>query len=323
MPLIIGAAVAVLVLMAVFVGALGAAIPGSGTTNPPCQPDPGRGAADIPPSYLALYVKAGKRYGIGWNILAAVGKVESDHGRGHGPGIASGTNQAGAAGPMQFISETWATFGVDGDHDGRKSVFDPADAIPAAASYLKHGGAPEKIRAALFQYNHSTAYVEKVLRQARVYSETRTPKPASPGGRGCTGASPFSTVAPPGQAAAKAIAYAHAQLGKPYRWGALGPNAFDCSGLTFAAYRAAGITIPRVSGDQWRHEPHIPRGQGQPGDLVFFNSGPGTSTTSPGHVGLVIGHDKMIAAPHTGTVVQIQPYSRNTLLGFARPRPHR
>jgi cell wall-associated NlpC family hydrolase len=310
-PLLIGVVVAVIGVIVVLLAVIGAVIPGSGTGGGACQPAAGTGAADIPPTYLALYRKAGQDYGIGWNVLAAVGKIESDHGRGPGSGIRSGTNSAGAAGPMQFLRGTWNEFGVDGNHDGRTNVYDPADAIPAAARYLQHNGAPAKIRAALFRYNHSTSYVDTVLAQARTY--------AAQGDTPDSGCAALFTTLPPGPAATKAIAFARAQLGKPYVWGAAGPKSFDCSGLVYAAYRAAGISIPRVSGDQWRQGHHITIGQEQPGDLVFFNSGPGTSTTNPGHVGLVIGGGQMIAAPHTGTVVQIQPYSRPTLLGFTRP----
>ncbi|MER7544770.1 NlpC/P60 family protein [Spirillospora sp. NPDC127506] len=319
MPLVVGAAAALLGLVAVLVAVLGAVLPGSGSQSGACQPAPGESVSDIPPAYLRLYRAAGSRYGIGWHLLAGVGKVESDHGRGTGPGISSGRNHAGAAGPMQFMPGTWAAFGVDGDHDGRRDVYDPADAIPAAARYLRHGGAPERVRAALFQYNHSRAYVGKVLRQARAYAQGGAHAETSPAE--CAGA--FSTAPPPGKAAAKAIAYARAQLGKPYVWGATGPGAFDCSGLTYAAYRAAGVDIPRVSGAQWRQGPRVPHGREQPGDLVFFNSGPGTSTSNPGHVGLVVGGGKMVAAPHTGTVVQVQSYRRSTLLGFTRPTAHR
>ncbi|MFI0354223.1 NlpC/P60 family protein [Actinomadura sp. 9N407] len=323
MPVLIGAAAAVLMLVAVFVGALSAVLPGSGTGGATCQPGTAGSGTGIPAAYLTLYVKAGQRYGMGWHVLAAVGKVESDHGRGREPGIRSGTNEAGAAGPMQFLSGTWAAFGVDGDSDGDKDIYDPVDAVPGAARYLKHEGAPEKIRTALFHYNHSNTYVETVLRAARAYAKAGRPKTEIPSveSGACREAGSFSVQAPE-KAAARAIAFARAQLGKPYGWGAEGPGAFDCSGLTYAAYRAAGITIPRVSGDQWNRTPHIPRGREQPGDLVFFNSGPGTSTTNPGHVGLVIGRGKMIAAPHTGTVVQIQTYNRSTLLGFARPAPN-
>jgi cell wall-associated NlpC family hydrolase len=84
------------------------------------------------------------------------------------------------------------------------------------------------------------------------------------------------------------------------------------------AYRTAGIAIPRVAADQWQHEPHIPKGRQQPGDLVFFITN-GTPDR-PGHVGIVTGTNRMIVAPHTGTTVQEQPYqARRDLLGFARP----
>ncbi|MFB4285888.1 C40 family peptidase [Nonomuraea sp. MTCD27] len=119
----------------------------------------------------------------------------------------------------------------------------------------------------------------------------------------------------PGGQVAAVIAYAHAQLGKPYLWGAEGPAAFDCSGLTMRAYQAAGITIPRVAADQWRHGPPIPSGQEQPGDLAFFNM----QADSPGHVGLVLGGGQMIHAPNRRSVVRIDTYHRGDLIGFTRP----
>ncbi|WP_131737646.1 C40 family peptidase [Actinomadura roseirufa] len=330
MPLVIAVVIAVLTLMAVLIAVLGAVLSGSGIPSAACPPPPatgtpraGGGAADIPPTYLRLYLDAGTKYQIGWNVLAAVGEIESDHGRGTAPGIRSGTNLAGAAGPMQFMPGTWAAFGVDGDHDGRKEIYNPADAIPAAARYLRHNGAPARLRSALLHYNRSSNYVDRVTRQARAYTTTGPrPEPVAPSTGSCAAPGSVPAVPPAGPAAARAIAYAHAQLGKPYAWGAAGPSAFDCSGLTHAAYHAAGITIPRVSGAQWRHGPRIPHDREQPGDLVFFNSGPGTSTNNPGHVGLVIGGGKMIAAPHTGTVVQIQSYRHRAVLGFTRPTAH-
>jgi len=93
-----------------------------------------------------------------------------------------------------------------------------------------------------------------------------------------------TAVAAPGLAAAKAIAYARAQIGDPYQWGGTGPYVFDCSGLVMMAYRAAGVGIARTSGDQWATEPHV--SGPQPGDLVFFAGADGT-VASPGHVGLV------------------------------------
>ena len=85
------------------------------------------------------------------------------------------------------------------------------------------------------------------------------------------------------------------------------------------AYRAAGITIPRTSQQQWAAGPRIPASQAQPGDLVFFAGSDGTMT-APGHVGIVTGRDTMIDAPYTGQVVREESFSGSTdLVGFTRP----
>ena len=99
-------------------------------------------ARDIPTNYLALYHRAESEYGVPWNVLAGIGKIEADHGRSNEPGVHSGTNFAGAGGPMQFLAGTWASYGVDGNDDGRKDLYDPEDAIPGAAKYLRASGAP-------------------------------------------------------------------------------------------------------------------------------------------------------------------------------------
>jgi peptidoglycan hydrolase CwlO-like protein len=116
-------------------------------------------------AYRKLYREAAREYGFGgdWYILAAVGKVESDHGANMGP------STAGAMGPMQFLPSTWETSGVDGDGDGVANIMDPEDAIPAAAGYLQTGGAPQDWYAALFSYNHADWYVVKVLGVAEGY----------------------------------------------------------------------------------------------------------------------------------------------------------
>ena len=125
--------------------------------------------ADIPTSYLTLYRHAARRCpGLSWSVLAAIGKVESDHGRSHLPGVRSGWNTAGAAGPMQFgigvgrAGNAWARYGADFNRNGRRSVYDPGDAIPAAARYLCAHGAPRRLDRALYAYNHSWSYVAKV-----------------------------------------------------------------------------------------------------------------------------------------------------------------
>ena len=115
--------------------------------------------------YMELYETSAETYGFGpdWYILAAVGKVESNHGQN------PGTSYAGAMGPMQFMPSTWETSGVDGNGDGVANVMDPEDAIPAAARYLQAGGAPQDWYRALYSYNHADWYVKKVLGVAEAY----------------------------------------------------------------------------------------------------------------------------------------------------------
>jgi membrane-bound lytic murein transglycosylase B len=135
------------------------------------QPNPSRAAvADIPPGYLHLYRSAGARYRVPWSVLAAIGKVESDHGRVRLPGVRSGSNSAGACGPMQIgcvagskAGNAWARYGHGRPHD-------PAAAIPAAARYLVDHGARRNLDRALFAYNHSWSYVAKVKQLARRYA---------------------------------------------------------------------------------------------------------------------------------------------------------
>jgi membrane-bound lytic murein transglycosylase B len=135
------------------------------------QPRPSRAAvADIPAGYLRLYRQAGTRYRIPWPVLAAIGKVESDHGRVRLPGVRSGSNWAGACGPMQIgcvpgskAGNAWVRYGHGRPHE-------PADAIPAAARYLVDHGARRNLDRALFAYNRSQAYVAKVKAIARRYA---------------------------------------------------------------------------------------------------------------------------------------------------------
>jgi hypothetical protein len=142
------------------------------------QPAPSRAArADIPAGYLRHYQAAARRCpGLSWAVLAAIGKVESDHGRARLPGVRSGWNHAGAAGPMQFgigvgrAGNAWARFGRDFDGDGRISVYDPGDAIPAAARYLCAADAPRRLERAIYAYNHAWAYVAQVKAIARRYT---------------------------------------------------------------------------------------------------------------------------------------------------------
>ena len=157
-------------------GAAPATTAGAGSRRPPALAaaggtpgafiDPLAGRLGIPSEYLTLYRQAGARYGLDWTRLAAVGAVESVHGRARGAGVTSGANHRGASGPAQFLAATWDRFGVDGDGDGVRDPHDPADAIVAMASYLRASGAPEDWRGALRTYNHSEAYASAVERLA-------------------------------------------------------------------------------------------------------------------------------------------------------------
>jgi hypothetical protein len=130
----------------------------------------------IPSDYLELYQAAGQQLGVPWTLLAGIGSIETDHGRSTAAGVQSGVNFAGCcAGPMQFsiigaAGGTWGAYGVDANHDGRKDVYDPRDAIPAAASYLRASGAPGDLHRAIFAYNQSEAYVQQVLAKMRDYA---------------------------------------------------------------------------------------------------------------------------------------------------------
>ena len=117
-------------------------------------------------------------------------------------------------------------------------------------------------------------------------------------------------------AARTALRVAMRQLGKPYVWGAAGPDTFDCSGLTMYAYAAAGISLTHYTGAQWNEGRHVSQSQLRPGDLVFFN------TDAPlGHEGMYIGNGQFVHAPHTGDVVKVSSlsgYYQQTYAGAVR-----
>ncbi|WP_433402186.1 NlpC/P60 family protein [Streptomyces sp. CA-146814] len=122
---------------------------------------------------------------------------------------------------------------------------------------------------------------------------------------------PRSPVAAPNSRAARAVSFAHGAIGKPYVWGATGPNAFDCSGLTQAAWQAAGVSLPRTTYTQINAGQRVSRSELAPGDLVFFYSG-------ISHVGLYIGGGQMIHAPRPGAPVRIAPIDQMPFAGATR-----
>jgi cell wall-associated NlpC family hydrolase len=112
--------------------------------------------------------------------------------------------------------------------------------------------------------------------------------------------------------AAVAVQAAYNELGKPYSWGASGPNSFDCSGLTMWSWGKAGVSLPHSAEAQYSSGPHVSQADIQPGDLTFYGS-------PIHHVGIYIGNGNMISAPHSGDVVKIQPAFRSDYVGAARP----
>jgi cell wall-associated NlpC family hydrolase len=135
----------------------------------------------------------------------------------------------------------------------------------------------------------------------------------SEGGTLGTGAEPATNPV-----AAAAIAWARTRLGDPYVWGGSGPDVFDCSGLTQWAYAHAGINLPRVAADQYNAGPHPTWAELQPGDLLFWAYDM-SDPASIHHVTIYLGGGLMIAAPHTGTDVQIEPVYFQGLYGATRP----
>jgi peptidoglycan DL-endopeptidase CwlO len=135
---------------------------------------------------------------------------------------------------------------------------------------------------------------------ARRQAAEQAPPPPSPGS-GSTGGGGAGFPAPPpaGSIGEQAVAIAERELGVPYVWGGASPSTgFDCSGLTMWVYAQLGIHLDHFTGSQWNAGPHVPRDDLEPGDLVFFEP-------DIGHVGIYIGNNLFIHAPHTGTVVQI------------------
>jgi cell wall-associated NlpC family hydrolase len=280
------------------VGALAGALGALGASAAPAP-------AAVPARWAALdQAAAATCPGLPWQVLAAIGKVETDF----GPG--GEISSAGAEGPMQFEPATFAAYDhpVGADRAANPagspvppSIWNLSDSIWAAARYLcaNGGGAPATLANAVFAYNHSASYVAKVLSLAASYA---TPSSAASG------------------RLAVVVDAAWSQIGVPYVWGGETPGrGFDCSGLAQWAYAEAGISIPRTTFTQWDSPSlvHLPAEEAVPGDLVYFvGEGDGGSPTDPGHVGIYLGGDQMIDAPTTGETVQVDTFSTNPATGF-------
>jgi cell wall-associated NlpC family hydrolase len=293
-----GLAVALgIALVGTAVVASGVAFLGGGAGEPAAS---ATATAQIPPAMLALYQQAAATCpGLPWTVLAAIGTVESDNGQSNLPGVHSGANAAGAEGPMQFEPATYAEYARPVPPNGvtPPSPYDPTDAVYAAARLLCANGASggSNISGAIFAYNHSTAYVQQVLALAQSYAG------------GATDAVDASATS---NAGAVALEWALAQIGTPYVWGGETPGVgFDCSGLVQAAYAVADVKLPRVAQDQYDATPKVAAGAAlEPGDLVFFGSGPAGIDHVGLYVGVVGGRSVMVDAPFTGADVRAEAF---------------
>jgi cell wall-associated NlpC family hydrolase len=303
--------------------------------------------ADIPADYLVLYQRAATRFNIDWAALAAIGKLECDHGRLQAPGCnPPGTvNKAGATGPMQFLGSTWRAgtppmtvpglgpatsttgegYATDGDGDGFADVWNPADAIAGAARLLRASGAPADYRRALYAYNPADWYVDAVLAKAKEYRGAFAP-----------GASGSARVV---------LAWAVAHVGRfTYN---LGPptdrggsvqdmqtrepagSTCDCSMFARWAFAQAGIDIGLTTSTQWAANGFLPtgdtpqattgvtrgvgsdpRGGYRPADLIFFGVDDGPS----GHVALSLGNGQIVQCSSSGGGSNLRP-----LAGYVAP----
>jgi cell wall-associated NlpC family hydrolase len=277
-------------------------------------------SSEIPPEMILLYQAAAATCpGLPWTVLAAIGTVESGNGTSNLPGVHSGSNAAGAEGPMQFEPATFAAYDEPVPSGGADppSPYDPTDAVYAAARLLCADGASggANVAAAVFAYNHDASYVSKVLSLAQAFGQV----------------APSPVIAPTvgDTVGATAVAWALAQVGTPYIWGGETPGVgFDCSGLTQAAYKVAGVAVPRVAQDQFDASPTLTPGTVlEPGDLVFFGTGPRDVSHVGIYVGVQGGRTFMVDAPHTGADVRVEafpatpgaPWGADIFVGATRP----
>ncbi|MFJ9544386.1 C40 family peptidase [Streptomyces sp. NPDC101225] len=299
-----------------------------------------------------------KCQGMRWPILAGIAKVESNHAVGrsiaangdirpkiygvllNGSGAGGnttvfpdtdggqwdGTSQGErAVGPFQFMPATWQAIGADGNGDKRADPHNADDAALTAAIYLCGSGRDltqrAQLKAAIWQYNHSSEYVANVTGWIDQYTAAANdPDLKHVSGKART-----------------VIEAALAQRGVPYSWGggtAKGPTTgiccspsgksgastrgYDCSGLTTYAFAKAGIRLPRTAAAQAGVGKRIPAGLGpwalKPGDLVFYAYAPGHDSTIY-HVGIYVGGGQMVNAARPGTTVRLDAVS--AMSGYA------
>jgi peptidoglycan DL-endopeptidase CwlO len=154
----------------------------------------------------------------------------------------------------------------------------------------------------------------KATDRARLLAAANHAAQQSSSGSGSSGGQPppqpFPNV-PASGGAAKAVAFAKAQVGEPYQFGGAGPNSWDCSGLTMVAWAQAGVSLPHSSSAQYGATRHVSASELQPGDLIFYYS-------PVSHVAIFVGGGMQVAATHTGDFVRLQPL-HSGITGYGRP----
>ena len=226
----------------------------------------------IPDRVQRLYQAAAARYGLPWTLLAGVGMAETAHGRN------TATSSAGAQGLMQFMPATWAAYGVDGDNDGRADINnEPTASTPPRTT----SSPPAPRRARRRQTSRVRLQPRRLVRRRRPVLRPLLRRWAGPRRHQRLPArerhrrpDPAATHAERLQAV---LGWAQGRLGLPYRMGANGPDAYDCSSFTQAAYAQIGVTMPRTAEEQrnWLAAGNgyrVSPGQERPGDLIFIDS---------------------------------------------------
>ncbi|WP_435107172.1 C40 family peptidase [Nocardiopsis synnemataformans] len=324
---------------------------------------PGAGAPDrvegIDPTLLQAYVRgpeilATEEYahctGMRWAVLAGIGAVESDHGaaatispdgdtdppfvgpRLDGSGVGGnltphydtdggrwdGDDEYDAAvGVTQHLPANWDRYGVSARGSGEPDPHNVFDSVASTAVELCQSaqGAPvdfssrDDLEDALFRYNPADWYVDDVMAEVDRYDSLSVSAGAEGGS----------------EAGHRAARWALEQVGTPYVWGGVGPNGFDCSGLTMRAWESAGVDIPRVTTDQYQAGTRVDVAALAPGDLLFYDTSPYAPGDPPTHVTMYVGEGQMVNAPSTGKDVRVESIESTfyapRFMGAVRPSP--